>query len=184
MKVKQVAVVVAAAVMAVAGPASGSIQSRDVARDGTIGRAVAGASSPSSFGPVSLTVHVDETYCATGGVQCGADGHSFAAAGPDNHNPIRLGIQVLAGRKPVNGLAAGDFTFSNPFVPAGGGAISVYDCGSCFQTGGSGMYTLFVHRGPSGNWKSGSYFAQLKVKVPTASGSTTNRALVEIEIPF
>src|SRR5688572_15229497 len=40
-----------------------------------------------------ITVHVDQTYCATVGVQCPA----FAVAGPTNRNPIRLGIQLAPG---------------------------------------------------------------------------------------
>lgn len=157
----------------------------DSARTGLVGGSTGAASSQAvlggtTFGNLSLTVVVDESYCATGGVQCGGGGHTVAAAGPTNHNPVRLGIQVLRGGTPVLGASSGRFTTANPFVPAGGPGVTRVVCGTCFQMGGNGLYTIFVHPAPAGNWKSGSYFVQVRVNL----GATQLRALAEIEIPF
>ncbi len=129
---------------------------------------------------VKLSVKVDRTYCATGGVQCSGPGLSFAAAADTNRNPIRLGIQVLNNGAPVAGLTDADITVINPFVPAGGTAITQFSCASCFQNGGNGLYAIFVNPAGVANWKSGSYFAQVQVKV----GLSTYRELVQISIPF
>lgn len=143
------------------------------------------ASSSATFGSLALTVQVDQTYCGTGGVQCTGTGHTAAAAGPTNHNPVRLGIQVLRGGSPVGGLPSGDFTVSNPFVPAGGPGVTRVECPTCFQTAPGGLYTIFVHPAPASvNWKSGSYFVQVQVRVPFGFFSVTQHALAQIDIPF
>jgi hypothetical protein len=153
------------------------------------------SAQPSTFGPdtildslfpfpaanqVKLSVKVDNTYCATFGVQCSGPGLSFAAAANNNRNPVRLGIQVLNNGAPVTNLTDAEVNILNPFVPAGGTAITQLSCGSCFQNSGAGVYTIFVNPANSALWKSGSYFAQVQVKV----GSEVQRALLEIEIPF
>jgi hypothetical protein len=136
---------------------------------------------PQQLDPPSL--QVDQTYCATGGIQCVGAGHTFEAAGPGNHNPVRIGIQVQQGGMPVDGLASTDFTVLNPFVPAGGPGVTKLACASCFQAAGQGLYTLFVHPAAVGvNWKSGSYFVQIQVRL--LSGTRTIRGLTKIEIPF
>jgi hypothetical protein len=90
--------------------------------------------------PFKLTVKVDQSYCATGGVQCTTTGHSAAAAGASNHNPVRFGIQILdADGHPVDGLASTALTVFNPFVPAGGPAVTRLDCSDCFQAAGQGL---------------------------------------------
>jgi hypothetical protein len=173
-----------AAVALLGGSALAGQTSSDLSDTGQVGASAAARSSAAldaaSFGNLGLTVLVDESYCATGGVQCSGSGHTGAAAGPTNHNPVRLGIQVLRGGTPLNGLSSGRFTTSNTFVPAGGPSVARVVCASCFQAGANGVYTIFVHPAPAVNWKSGSYFVQVRVNL----GTTQLRALVEIEIPF
>ena len=120
-----------------------------------------------------VTVHVDQTYCGTGGVQCPA----FAVAGPTNRNPIRLGIQLAPG---ISGVPTGSFAVVNPFVPAGGASVVRRTCADCFQDGGSGIYAIFVEPAGLGNWKSGAYFVQVQVTV----GGAVLRPMVQLEIPF
>jgi hypothetical protein len=133
------------------------------------------------FGSPEVSVRVDRTYCATGGVQCSGPGLTFAAAANNNRNPIRLGIQVVnSNGSPVTNLTDAEINFINPFVPAGGTAIVQFSCGNCFQNAGNGLYAIFVNPANNANWKSGSYFAQVQVKV----GSNTYRELVQISIPF
>jgi hypothetical protein len=129
---------------------------------------------------VKLSVRVDNTYCATFGVQCSGPGLSFAAAANTNRNPVRLGVQVLNDGAPVTTLTDADINIINPFVPAGGTSVTQLSCATCFQNSGAGIYTIFVQPANSALWKSGSYFAQVQVKV----GSDIHRALVQIEIPF
>ena len=132
------------------------------------------SSTASGYGYTGLiTVHVDQTACATVAVQCPA----FAAAGPTNRNPIRLGIQLAPG---VAGIPSSSFGIFNPFVPAGGTAVVRRTCASCFQDGGSGMYAMWIEPGGVGNWKSGSYFVQVQLTVGTA----VLRPMVQLEIPF
>lgn len=197
-RIKRVAGPVISAAILIAGSALAGLTDTDYDKNGLVAESSGAgalfatstfASSPSSFGPVDLTVHVDETACATGAIQCAEGGHTFEAAGRTNHNPVRLGIQVLAGRKPVNGLRSDAFSVFNRFVPAGGGGVDRDNCTQCFQSVENGLYALFVHPLPSvGNWVSGSYFVQVIVKVPVTNGTTnstrTERALLEIEIPF
>jgi hypothetical protein len=125
----------------------------------------------------ALTVQVDHSYCRTGGIQCFLPGQE-----PNdlNRNPVRLGIQVLSGGLPVNGLTDADINIINPFVPAGGSAISQISGASTFQAAGNGIYTIFVAPGVGQTWKPGSYFVQVQVNV----GGTLQRALAQIEIPF
>jgi hypothetical protein len=133
------------------------------------------------FNSVNLSVKVDRGYCATGGVQCSGPGLSFAAAADTNRNPIRLGLQVVnSNGSPVANLTDAEIAVVNPFVPAGGTAITQFSCASCFQNAGNGQYAIFVSPANSANWKSGSYFAQVQVKI----GSNTYRELVQVSIPF
>ena len=47
-------------------------------------------------GPLELTMLIDQSYCQTGGVQCTETGHTpVKAALKNNHNPVRVMIQVL-----------------------------------------------------------------------------------------
>jgi hypothetical protein len=153
------------------------------------------SAQPAAFGPdtildslfpfptanrVKLSAKIDNTYCATFGVQCSGPGLSFAAAANNNRNPVRLGVQVLNDGAPITNLTDADVNIINPFVPAGGTAVTQLSCGSCFQNSGTGIYTIFVNPANGALWKSGSYFAQVQVKV----GSDIHRALIEIEIPF
>ncbi|MDH5183093.1 MAG: hypothetical protein OEX12_04310 [Gammaproteobacteria bacterium] len=122
---------------------------------------------------LNVEVRVDTAYCASIGVQCA--NHDYTAADSGNHNPIRVFIQVTnhAGAA-VNGLDLTAFSASNPFVPAGGGTAVICDDVSCgsdnFFAGTNGLYTLFLDRGPVGNWKSGMYGGS--VKVSTGDGKS------------
>lgn len=139
--------------------------------------------------PLDVTVVVDTEYCASGGVQCAdmGTGHSFAAASSANHNPIRLGVLVTLNGAPVMGIRESGFTFSNPFVPAGGGTAGfcteegMTECASMDLFGSAGgLYTLFIHRRPAGNWTAGTYFATLTVR---DNAGNTGTALVSFTIP-
>jgi len=139
---------------------------------------VATTQQRATFGAITLTVLVDESFCANLAQQC----FSIAAAGNTNRNPARLAIQVLSDGTPVSGLTDADFTIFNPFVPAGGPVVGKLSCPACFPGfGARGIYTLFVNPlNPDFNWKSGSYFVQVLVKL----GTETHLAAAEIEIPF
>ena len=179
-----VGVILAAAVLG-GGSALAGQASTDSARTGRVAsmsgsaRSQAAILGDATFGNLGLTVVVDESYCASAGVQCSGGGHTAAPAGPTNHNPVRLGLQVLQGGAALNGLSSGRFTTANPFVPAGGPAVTRVVCANCFQAGANGLYAIFVHPAPAVNWKSGSYFVQIRVNL----GATQLRALAEIEIP-
>jgi hypothetical protein len=134
------------------------------------------APGAATFG-ATLTVQVDHSYCRTGGVQCFIPGQ---APSDLNRNPVRLGIQVLNGGVPVLGLTDANIDVINPFVPAGGSAISQIACASCFQNAGNGIYTIFVAPAVGQTWKPGSYFAQVRVNV----GGVIHRALAQIEVEF
>lgn len=127
-----------------------------------------------------MTHDLDLSYCGSRGVQCSLSGHTFEPVSSTNHNPVRIGILVTVNGVGVPGLQASDFTFSNPFVPAGGpGAVicGTTDCGaSSFQDGGNGQYTIFIHPGSATNWKAGHYFGSLSVKKSLSS-------LVSWEVP-
>ena len=113
-------------------------------------------------------------------------GDTFVEALPSNHNLVRLGIQVLRLRgKPVAGLSESAFVIISDFVPAGGSTVVKASCTDCFKEAGSnkGAYTIFVNPS-SGNWKSGSYFVQVQVTVPTPNGTRSHLALAQIDIPF
>lgn len=137
---------------------------------------VTAAPGAATFG-AALTVQVDHSYCRTGGVQCFLPGQ---APSDVNRNPIRLGLQVLNGLTPVNGLTDADVEVSNSFVPAGGSAVSQIGGANTFQNAGNGMYSIFVAPGVGQTWKPGSYFVQVRVNV----NGTIHRALAQIEISF
>lgn len=129
-----------------------------------------------------VTEDVDLSFCGTGAIQC--RNHTFMPVNSLNHNPIRIGILVTANGVGVRGLKAGNFTFSNPFVPAGGSSAGICGltvCGpSYFADAGNGQYIILVHPVAAGsNWKAGHYFATLTVKRSTTTVST----LVSWEVP-
>ncbi len=134
--------------------------------------------SSSSFGPLRVTVQLDQTYCASGGVQCGQTGSSYAVAANGNNALVRLSVQVGGIGSGCGGLTQSDFTISTPGVPAGGTSLVIASCPSCFNAGSNGMYTLFVKPFGGYNWKSGSYFVQLRVNYD----STTYHVLNQIAI--
>lgn len=161
----------------VAAAESAVVTKADFSKESSPEAALANLSS-ATFGPLSLTVQVDQSYCASGGVQCLTPG---VAALNTNRNPVRLGLQVLRGSTPVTTLTNADISLINPFVPAGGAAVGKLACGNCFQNAGNGLYALFVNPANAAfNWKSGSYFVQVTVQ----DGPRTYRALAQIEIPF
>jgi hypothetical protein len=125
---------------------------------------------------LAVNTEVDTTVCASGAVQCGGAGHSFAAADSSNHNPIALRLSVVnKNGLPVLGLTAADFTFTNGIVPAGGGAAvacSVANCGaSTFANAGNGLFQIFLDRGPAGNWNQGGYAAIIRVNAGVNDGT-------------
>ncbi|MDH5360191.1 MAG: hypothetical protein OEX03_06485 [Gammaproteobacteria bacterium] len=122
---------------------------------------------------LNVEVRVDTAYCASIGVQCA--NHAYTAADSSNHNPIRVFIQVTNhSGAAVSGLDLTAFSVSNPFVPAGGGTAVICNDISCgsdnFFAGTNGLYTLFLDRGPAGNWKSGMYGGS--VRVSTTDGKS------------
>lgn len=132
--------------------------------------------------PLLVTEDVDLSFCGTGAVQC--SNHTFKPVNSSNHNPIRIGILVTANGVGVRGLKAGNFTFSNPFVPAGGASAGICGLAVCgpsyFQDAGNGQYAIFVHPAAARvNWKAGHYFATLTVRRSTTIVST----LVSWEVP-
>jgi hypothetical protein len=157
-----------------------SIKILAVETDADVETSIATNAASATFGSLSLTVQVDQTYCATGGVQCTGPGLSTVAPADNNRNPVRLGLQVLRGTTPVNTLTDADVTVVNSFVPAGGSAVGQLSCPTCFQNAGNGMYAIFVNPSVGFTWKPGSYFVQIQVRV----GARTHRALAQIEIPF
>lgn len=137
---------------------------------------------------IQVNVIVDETECATGAVQCTGTGHTAAAAGSANHNPVAVGIQVIDKHgNPIDGLGTTNFSANSQFIPAGGPGVSRLDCPQCFAAGSapSGLYLVWVHPSPSGvNWKSGTYYLEIMVAVSTPAGILRQPALAKIEIPF
>jgi hypothetical protein len=132
---------------------------------------------------------VNEAACATGAVQCGdgGTGHTFAAASSANHNPVSITLLVTLNGAPLAGLPAAAFDFSDGIVPAGGpglsrcpaGGTGCASPGNLFQDAGNGMYVIWVHPTPAGNWKAGSYYSRITVTEGAARAST----LVEITVP-
>ena len=126
-------------------------------------------------GPLELTMLIDQSYCQTGGVQCTETGHTpVKAALKNNHNPVRVMIQVLdEHRSPVTGLTSAAFSIATPFVPAGGPGLARAVCADCFQEASpDGVYAIFVHPVVgAGNWKSGAYCLQVEVTAGTAGSN-------------
>ena len=153
----------------------------DLDEVGQITEALSVSGVPLSLsGPLQLTVLVDQSYCGTGGAQCSSTGHSTKAAAKTNHNPVRIMIQVLDETgKPIIGLASASIAVSTPYVPAGGPGLTRVVCSDCFQESPEGVYAVFVHPSPSGNWKSGAYCFQIHVTV----GSISGYAIALISIP-
>lgn len=139
---------------------------------------------------LEVAAEVDEAACASVPVQCGdgATGHTFAAALSANHNPVSITVLVTRFGVPVAGLASAAFDFSDGIVPAGGPGITRCPGGGSgcaspsdlFQDVGNGLYVLWVHPEPAGNWKAGSYYARITV---SDAGGRRGSALVEITVP-
>ena len=137
---------------------------------------------------LGVSARVDTQACAGGAVQCGdgGTGHTFAPAGPTNHNPVAIAVLVTRNGGPRLGLVSTAFDFSNSFVPAGGPGLTRCPDGGAgcappdFQDGGDGTYLLWVHPAPAGvNWRSGAYFARITVTDPTGRRGS---ALVKIVV--
>jgi hypothetical protein len=134
-------------------------------------------SSSATFGSLALTVNVDEDFCRSGAIQCPIPGLAPAAG---NRSPVSLVLQVLKGVTPQSSLTSPQIEVITLFVPAGGGSLSRATCSNCFQNAGNGVYAIYLNPFGTSTWKSGAYHVQVKVKV----GSTFQRALAKIEIPF
>jgi hypothetical protein len=137
-------------------------------------------------GRLDVSAEVDEGVCASGAVQCGGSGHTFAPASPTNHNPVRIVLLVSSNGAPVAGLTASSFDFADGLVPAGAFAAVLCPgggsgCGpaSAPSDAGSGMYVFFAHP-VSGNWHAGAYYGRFVV---TDSAGHKGSVLVEINIP-
>jgi len=156
----------------------------DVDEVGQITEAISTSGQPLAIsGPLQLKTLADPSICRTGAVQCSGSGHTTRAAAKNNHNPVRVMIQVLDETgKPISGLTSASFNVSTSFVPAGGPGLARLDCGpDCFQESPEGVYGIFVHPAASGvNWKSGSYCLQVRVSAEAISAFE----IVLIPIPF
>jgi hypothetical protein len=137
-------------------------------------------------GRLDVSSKVDERVCASGAVQCGGSGHTFAPASSTNHNPVRIVLLVSSNGAPVAGLAPSSFDFTDGLVPAGAFAAVLCPgggsgCGpaSAPSDAGSGMYVFFAHP-VSGNWHAGAYYGRFVV---TDSAGHKGSVLVEINIP-
>ena len=135
---------------------------------------------------LDVSAEVDEGICASGAIQCGGSGHTFAPASPTNHNPVRIVLLVSSNGAPVTGLAPSSFDFAGGLVPArafGPALCPSGDSGcgpeSSPSDAGNGMYVFFAHP-ISGNWHAGAYYARFLV---TDSAGHKGNALVEINIP-
>ena len=96
-----------------------------------------------SSGPFEVSVNVNTEICQEWPVQCSGTGHSAYKASSDNHNPVRIDIQVLSKTgAPVNNLKSASFSFSCPFLSTGGPSLKRLECSECFLSGGVGEKTL------------------------------------------
>ncbi len=121
---------------------------------------------------LQLSVAVDTEACASAAVQCSVDGTGAADSG--NHSPIRLFVHVSQNGQPVTGLTLDDFGLTVPFVPAGGAATVICEeavCGPDRFQAQAGVYTLWLDRGPAGNWLAGSYAGSLTVVTADSAGA-------------
>lgn len=151
---------------------------------------VAACVSSASAAPLRIEASVDTEYCASGGIQCtvAGTGHTAAAASNANHNPLRMFVQVVLDTgETIPNLVGAEFTFSNPFVPAGGGAAGLCSAATCtastFQNGGNGLYSLFLDRVPAGNWRAGTYAGTVEVTAVRAGVTFRGHGLVTFTIP-
>jgi len=138
---------------------------------------------------LAVDSEVNEAACAAGAVQCGdgTTGHTFAVASSANHNPVSITLLVTLNGTPIGGLPAAAFDFSDGIVPAGGPGISRCPAGgsgcaspgNLFQDAGNGLYVIWVHPTPAGNWKAGSYYSRITVTMPNGARAST---LVEITV--
>jgi hypothetical protein len=138
-------------------------------------------------GALEVSAQIEEGYCATGGVQCGAAGDTFTAASSANHNPVRVVLLVTESGAPVTGLASTSFDFADGIVPAGGSALAVCvtgdpSCGpsSSLSDAGNGLYVAFLRKATTGDWKAGSYFGRFTV---TDAAGHKGSVLVRVTIP-
>jgi hypothetical protein len=138
-------------------------------------------------GGLEVSAQVEEGYCGTGGVQCGAPGDTFAPASSANSNPVRVVLLVAQNGAPVTGLAASSFDFADGIVPAGGSAVAVCTAGdptcgpsSSLSDAGSGLYVAFLRKATAGNWKAGSYFGRFTV---TDAAGHKGSVLIRLTIP-
>jgi hypothetical protein len=131
-------------------------------------------------GSTQITVAVDNDVCRTGAVQC--TGAGFVAPAQGNRIPVAVRFQALSsGGAPVGGITSANVSIVTAFVPAGGSSLSIRSCTDCFQAlGSAGVYGFYIEPAGALNWKSGTYYIQVKV----VKGSFTARALTEIKIPF
>jgi hypothetical protein len=139
---------------------------------------------------LEVTAEVNEEACESVPVQCGdgATGHTFAAASSANHNPVSVTVLVTRFGAPVAGLASSAFDFSDGIVPAGGPGVTLCPGGGSgcaspsdlFKDVGNGLYLLWAHPEPAGNWKAGSYYARITV---TDVSGRRGSALIEITVP-
>jgi len=140
--------------------------------------------------PLRIEARVDTESCASGGIQCtvAGTGHTAAAASSANHNPVRMFVQVVQDTgETIPDLVSAEFAFSNPFVPAGGGAAGLCSAATCtvstFQNGGNGLYSLFLDRLPAGNWRAGTYAGTVEVTAVRAGVIFRGHGIVTFTIP-
>ena len=140
--------------------------------------------------PLIIEARVDTEFCASGGIQCtvAGTGHTAEAASSANHNPVRMFVQVIKHNgATITDLVAGEFAFSNPFAPAGGGAAGLCSAATCtaatFQNGGNGLYSLFLDRIPLGDWKAGTYAGTVEVTAVRGGVTFTGHGIVTFTIP-
>jgi hypothetical protein len=147
---------------------------------------------------IQVTVVTNETVCTGNVAQCNGSGHTTAAAGSTNHNPVAIILLVTRNGEPILNLPASAFTFEGKFQPASapgygpcndvvGGSSPPGDqvgCGpftdSLFQDAGDGVYAFYVHpTAPAFNWFVGKYTFMVKV----ADGNDLGRGLGTFVIP-
>jgi hypothetical protein len=94
---------------------------------------------------------------------------------------------VLDTGETISDLVSAEFTFSNSFVPAGGGAAGLCSAATCtattFQNGGNGLYSLFLDRLPAGTWRAGTYAGTVEVTAVRAGVTFRGHGLVTFTIP-
>jgi hypothetical protein len=147
---------------------------------------------------IQVTIVTNETVCTGVSAQCNGSGHTFAAAAPDNHNPVAVILFVTRNGQPVLNLPASAFTFERKFTPAAGPGYGPCNdvvggtpppgdevgCGpftdSLFQDASDGVYAFYVHPTRSGReWHQGMY----TFIVTVTDAGIEGRGLGKIVIP-